>query len=441
MLRKIEKGLNTQKNSKTSHQRDEPSDRLSPGECSADDGFTRAGSTSLFASNHLPPLPIQSGQASRSSMDVDDQDENDRSPDVTLPPAKMIHKENSRNSFFSTILNPDHKPLPPVCTDFSRSRMIRMDSGSKPVSPSASQYQDPVEAGILELDQAYQLIEFIFLRLNPFINLFDPVLHTPTYIRERSPFLFTVLLMAGCKFFKPELYQPCKKLANEMCVQAFAEGWKSIEVVQAFACMTYWKEPNDNRTWTYIGYACRMAIELGLNRYFPEPPPGETEVQLRERRNRERTYLVLFVHDRSLSTQTGRNWMLPVCDLVSHAATWHEAGPAPVRPEDVIVASFVLLRTIAADATEWFSVNQTVPGGASSHTDTQFDMTLRTTNQKLAKWSEHWTQEMRRANGHSFHIAFISLFKNYVKLFLNSFGIHMSSTPVRLHERLAHHLI
>jgi hypothetical protein len=57
--------------------------------------------------------------------------------------------------------------------------------------------------------------------------------------------------------------------------------------------------------------ACRMAVELGLNRYVSNPPNQETDFQMRERRNRERTYLVLFVHDRSLSMQTGRHWMLP----------------------------------------------------------------------------------------------------------------------------------
>jgi hypothetical protein len=57
--------------------------------------------------------------------------------------------------------------------------------------------------------------------------------------------------------------------------------------------------------------ACRMAVELGLNAYTPEAPAGETHLQRLERRNRERTYLVLWVHDRSLSMQTGRMWMLP----------------------------------------------------------------------------------------------------------------------------------
>lgn len=54
-----------------------------------------------------------------------------------------------------------------------------------------------------------------------------------------------------------------------------------------------------------------MAVELGLNRYVARPPDSETNLQRLERRNRERTYLVLFVHDRSLSMQTGRLWMLP----------------------------------------------------------------------------------------------------------------------------------
>ncbi len=94
-----------------------------------------------------------------------------------------------------------------------------------------------------------------------------------------------------------------------------------------------------------------MAIELGLNRYVPVSPPHETEFQMRERRNRERTYLVLFVHDRSLSTQTGRSWMLPEDALVRHSSTWHEQGGSTIRPEDVIVSAFVQLRHIAVRPT------------------------------------------------------------------------------------------
>jgi hypothetical protein len=90
-----------------------------------------------------------------------------------------------------------------------------------------------------------------------------------------------------------------------------------------------------------------MAVELGLNRYVSQSSLHETDLQMRERRNRERTYLILFVHDRSLSTQTGRNWMLPEDEFIRHSINWHDQVTGNIRPEDVIVAAFVQLRHIA----------------------------------------------------------------------------------------------
>src|SRR5260370_39304066 len=95
-----------------------------------------------------------------------------------------------------------------------------------------------------------------------------------------------------------------------------------------------------------------MAIELGLNRYVAKPSEDETDQHLRERRDRERTYLVLFVHDRSLSMQTGRNWMLPEDDLVRNSMSWYESKF--LRPEDVIVAAQVQLRRIAVSSISSF---------------------------------------------------------------------------------------
>ncbi len=62
-----------------------------------------------------------------------------------------------------------------------------------------------------------------------------------------------------------------------------------------------------------VSKACCMAVELGLNRYTSRPNAHETNLQRLERRNRERAYLVLFVHncDHSLSMQTRCLWMLP----------------------------------------------------------------------------------------------------------------------------------
>lgn len=67
----------------------------------------------------------------------------------------------------------------------------------------------------------------VFQHMNPFVNLFDPELHTVPYIRARSSFLFTVLMTAGCKFFKPELFKPLLKMSyvfSARCVLAGLDG-------------------------------------------------------------------------------------------------------------------------------------------------------------------------------------------------------------------------
>ena len=104
--------------------------------------------------------------------------------------------------------------------------------------------EDPVQMGLMDERTAENIIDLVLIRLNPFVNLFDPELHSSAYIRKRSPFLFTTLLMAGSKFFKPQLYPKCRELAEQHAIKAFAEGRKSVEVVQSFMCLTYWKEPD-----------------------------------------------------------------------------------------------------------------------------------------------------------------------------------------------------
>ncbi|EAU88286.2 priB protein [Coprinopsis cinerea okayama7 len=342
---------------------------------------------------------------------VDEDDETDKTE--TMYPANFV--QQSKNTFLRIILNPQDQH--PKEGQQSRSQA----SIAAPPAPTGP--LDPISAGILQESDTKVLFDLFFLRLNPFINLFDPTLHTVPYVRAKCPFLFTTLLMVCCRFWRPMSFKQCQKLANEFAVLAFAEAWKRVEVVQAFACLTYWKDPDDNRTWTYIGYACRMAVELGLNRYVAHPPPHESELQRLERRNRERTYLVLFVHDRSLSTQTGRHWMLPEGDLVKHSTSWHTGSPnGVVRPEDVIIAAFVQLRLIAAETTDIFSTGK-------GNTDISYEVVLRNCNAKLTHWDETWRAEMNKAKGEGFHLSFLTFFRLYVRLFLNSFGIQASLIP------------
>lgn len=186
---------------------------------------------------HNDPYPTSS---SSRTLEVDEDDDDDDDPDKNdeaFFPAKLIKRENQRNSFFRTILNPEETPSAP--------RRSSSFTPPQQVAPVPIGLDDPITAGIITEDDAKMIFDAIFLRLNPFINLFDPQLHTVSYVRSKCPFLFTALIMGGCKFFKAEKYRQCQKLANEFATRAFAESWKRVEVVQAFACMTYWKEPDD----------------------------------------------------------------------------------------------------------------------------------------------------------------------------------------------------
>ncbi|KAH9483811.1 Protein priB [Psilocybe cubensis] len=432
MLRRLEKGLNSAKMKSQSSDSTSPyhTDDLHPPP-NQDTAYSPirpsdppySSTSTHFPKNELstpsiPPYqPLDAypppNNGSR-PMDIDDEDEDPDRAEEAFFPAKLIRQEN-RNSFFGIILNPKPEEAPAAAPQRSNSFTPPQNT-----TPSPSGLSDPITAGIITDIEAKTLFDAIFLRLNPFINLFDPILHTVEYVRSKCPFLFTTLIMAGCKFFKAEKFKECQKLANEYTIRAFAESWKRVEVVQAFACLTYWKDPDDSRTWTYIGYACRMAVELGLNRYTPNPPPGETEFQKLERRNRQRTYLVLFVHDRSLSMQTGRIWMLPEDDLIRNCQNWHsEAGPS-IRPEDAVITAFVSLRRIAAETTDIFNSSK------SSHSDINHDMVLKTCNARLNQWDEHWRSEMQKVGGEKFHHSFLSFFRLHVRLFLNSFGLQPS---------------
>lgn len=78
------------------------------------------------------------------------------------------------------------------------------------------------------------------------MNLFDPKLHTVAYVRNKSKFLFTTMIMACCKYFKPEMVKTLQAMCQTFASRSWDEQEKSVEVVQAFSCLTYWKELEDN---------------------------------------------------------------------------------------------------------------------------------------------------------------------------------------------------
>jgi hypothetical protein len=136
-------------------------------------------------------------------------------------------------------------------------------------------------------------------KLNPFVSQLDPNLHSLTYVRQKSSFLFSAVLAAASKSFESALYPSLHAHAEKLFLEAFQRGDKSVETIQAIMVLTYWKEPNDTRAWVSVGLAIRMSMDLGWHKLGSTPTPdGLTEARQRQIRNDERTWLVLFVYDR-----------------------------------------------------------------------------------------------------------------------------------------------
>ena len=299
MLRRLEKGLN---NAKLKSQQAAANGKPGADPRSSGLNDVQIQLDSQYSPDHTAfrPGPMN-GQADRayhaqlSGSSSMDEDENEGElNEEGIYPAKLIKKEKQRNSFFGTVLGPSGSSRSSEHTYPSNSPtgIDRPPYLSGPPQPPAysqsalDPLDDPVKRGLMDDETAENILDMVLIRLNPFINLFDPELHTAAYIRSRCPFLYTTLLMAGSKFFKPQLYKKCRELADQHAVRAFAEAQKSVEVVQAFMCLTYWKEPDDTascrvlamhrwpvltlngfhlqRTWTYIGYVRELCSQPSL---------------------------------------------------------------------------------------------------------------------------------------------------------------------------------
>jgi hypothetical protein len=126
--------------------------------------------------------------------------------------------------------------------------------------------------------------------MNVTVAILDPVLHTASYCRTKSPLLYTAVLTVTSKVIRPKAYSSCLLLANKLVGQAVELGLCSVEIVQALSLLTHWKKADDATSWRRVGYAIRMAQELKMNAKASRPLP-QNEKHAREVLNRERAWL------------------------------------------------------------------------------------------------------------------------------------------------------
>ncbi|KAJ5775579.1 uncharacterized protein N7511_000590 [Penicillium nucicola] len=285
---------------------------------------------------------------------------------------------------------------------FSLQNILSTNHGSTPdrqvesVSPD-----DPIRCGLVSYELALRLFESFMTKLNPFVSQLDPHLHSFEYVRQKSSFLFGAILTAASKSFETSLYPSLHEHAEKLYMEAFRRGDKSAETVQAIMVLTYWKEPNDTRAWMSVGLAIRMSIDLGWHKLGHGPARQEqlTDIQQREIRNDERTWLVLFVYDRSMSLQTGKPWMIERTPFIESAQDWWK-HPLAID-NDRLLCAFVTLRLLAAEVFDLSSPGDHFPAPRP----------LSVLQNRIEQWQNKWLDvvdpgKLPHGSCHNFMIRF-----------------------------------
>ncbi|PGH00113.1 hypothetical protein AJ79_08296 [Helicocarpus griseus UAMH5409] len=342
----------------------------------------------------------------------------------SLAPFGLLGKSATAGKFsIANVLNAEEQS--PVCHATDRRGSYATEDAY------VDDMDDPVNLNLIDLPTARKLYTNFFQYMNPFICQFDPKLHTIKYIRTRSSFLFSALLSAAAKIFLPSLYMKLHDHVESILKEILITGKASTEIVQGICLLTYWKEPSDSRAWGFVGYAIRACIGMGwdkLNSACPDsstssmPKSTEREIEIRELRNKERTWLMLFVYDRSVSLQLGKPWMIHMNPLIRNSDSWHQHIYA-VPGCDQIMSAFVQLRILGSDILDLFWID---PVATTAQSITKNEVILKLFNGDLDRWEAKWYKIVEDASVSVAHRFIIRFYGTHLRLLLHSFRLQLS---------------
>ncbi|KAL3703027.1 hypothetical protein TMatcc_010214 [Talaromyces marneffei ATCC 18224] len=292
-----------------------------------------------------------------------------RASDLQLiPPAiAQHHASNSPNSLSS-----------PGTVYMSHS-VRAIDSFFVPIKASldVGPELDPVDLGLITFEDANNLFAFFYDHLSHTRWGFDPAIHTVSFVRAQSSFLFTSILAASASFL-PSTEALSRRLSSHVKVLAqnvIARRHRSVEIVLAFMANVPWMAPGrilgDDDTCLYISMALSIGLDLSLNKVATllqtttggqfaradcidarralsmdgfEDVVASSEYGRRLLRRRERTWIALFVVERGVCLARGRSYSVPVTALLENCDKWHLADRDIADPRDGQMNSMAILR-------------------------------------------------------------------------------------------------
>ncbi|KAG0158714.1 hypothetical protein PDIDSM_6233 [Penicillium digitatum] len=194
---------------------------------------------------------------------------------------------------------------------------------------------DPVELGLVTLDESESLFSFFYQNLAHTRWGLDPLTHTPSFVRSQSAFLFTSIL-AGAALFLPSAVALSKRLSRHckgLAKRVFTHRHRSVEIVLAFMVNVPWMSPGDrlgdDDTCSYIAMALTVALDLSLNKIIS--PSSSFDHELMNRLARADVCLA-----------RGRSYTVPLTTLIENCDRWHLSNIAD--PHDGPMNSMAVLR-------------------------------------------------------------------------------------------------
>ncbi|SPO25393.1 uncharacterized protein UTRI_03192_B [Ustilago trichophora] len=259
---------------------------------------------------------------------------------------------------------------------------------------------DPIDRGYLTLAEAESLYAVYMQHINPMITLLDPHLHTFEYVRSCSALLLSSTCWIAAKY-RVEASQIAADLEmhirSNLLPTILMEGFRNAEIPQALIILAaYHPQMNtlsEDKAWAYVGFAIRIASELDMNsRIAVRPANRQDDAGLARRlRNRERTWLNLWLFETSMSQHMGRRPTLANDPVVMGCAHWHLDKFA--LPQDKAVVAVVQLRLLMLRNVELFEnfVDASVTHLPAERTGKQVELFRRICASDLDTWLATWT--------------------------------------------------
>ncbi|KAG8742288.1 hypothetical protein FRC10_001712 [Ceratobasidium sp. 414] len=287
--------------------------------------------------------------------------------------------------------------------------------------------------GIIKPAEVEVLFKIFFEQLNPFVAILDPSMHTPAFVFGRCPFLFTAICAISSRYYRkrPELYTIAMHFAKQSAATALIDGWKSVELVQAYILMSVYPVParrwEEDRTWLYLGLAIRMATDLNL--HLPWQGKATGEAHEREILNRTRTWLICFNLDRSGATQFGRPPTIREDYIIRKSHNWYKRSGYNLAMDVHLTAYTRLLRIVArflanvySDSNSPTALNKSLDFLAVTTTsDEELTAFERETQEQFEKESDH-NGMIRCYFWEKYRCDLLPFLSNYSRLVIFSFG-------------------